>query len=83
MTIDPDEPAFPRTYSHDGHNGITIRAHFASLALQGLLSDTSTLASLKDIAPQGSEADFIAQAALNFADALITELNKKKEVTNE
>ena len=31
-----DEPAFPRSYSHDGHNGMWLRDYFAAQALVGI-----------------------------------------------
>lgn len=69
--------------------GLTIRQHFAALAMQGLISDPTE----SDITPayiteflnldasKGYNAAvhypmYVAKAAVSYADALITELNK-------
>lgn len=41
MTMDtqPDQPAFPRTYAADGHNGMLLRDYFAAQALAGLCAN--------------------------------------------
>lgn len=55
----------------DGNSGITIRQHFAALAMQGIVSNSCEDWSKPDIDPF-----YIARAAIKYADALITELNK-------
>jgi len=41
MSIDnqPDQPAFPRTYIADGHNGMTLRDYFAAQVMAGLCAN--------------------------------------------
>lgn len=41
MTIDSqlDQPAFPRTYTTDGHNGMLLRDYLAAQALAGLCAN--------------------------------------------
>ena len=74
--INPDAPAFPvppptlvspATVAFAGP-GITIRAYFAAMAMQGLLASGSN----------NDDAD-IARYAVVVADALILQLNKKPE----
>lgn len=41
MKIDPNEQAFPEQYPEDGwtvSRGLTIRAYFAAMAMQGMLT---------------------------------------------
>lgn len=52
----------------DSNGGLTKREHFAAMALQGLLANSNS---------QGGVDDY-ARGAVNFADALIEELNKPK-----
>ena len=79
--IDPNEPAFPAqakgsdgTPCHEMAYGITIRAHFAALALQGILSNIG----LVQVYQKGGHTDphAIASGAIAMADALIDRLNK-------
>jgi hypothetical protein len=35
IDADPEQPAFPRTYSSDGHNGMSLRDFFAAQAVAG------------------------------------------------
>lgn len=81
MKIDPNAPAFAAATCGDWQSGISIRAHFASLAMQGLagqmLNDPNALRALKD----GTMTNEMAVAGLARmsclrADALIAELNK-------
>ena len=67
------EPAMPIVAStgdpRDGvycANGLSIREHFAGLAMQGMLADPS----------RDQPTDQIAGLATKFADALIAELAK-------
>lgn len=71
-----NDGAFARTafYHPDGgishpQDGLTIREHFASMAMQGLLSNVETME---------WEIDCIAKDAVNAADALIKALNETK-----
>ncbi len=74
MNINPEQPAFP----HEGSGmpdtiGISIRAHFASMAMQsmvhiGCMTESGTFSRIPEV---------IAKYAVIQADALITELNKE------
>ncbi len=55
------EPAFPRSYSHDGHNGMSLRDWFAGQALVGAAQYQSCQPS-----PEG-----MAQRAYELADAML------------
>jgi|GEM_PF-3730619 len=70
--IDPNDPAFPvpppsltvnNDFGSDPANGITVRAYFAALAMQGLMASGK---------PAGYE---IAQMAIYAADTLISQIN--------
>lgn len=39
MDLQTDQPAFPRSYVADGHNGMLLRDWFASQALAGLCAN--------------------------------------------
>ena len=45
--IDPDAPAFPNAEGENPHGyiwpstGLTVRAHFAAMAMQGMLADST------------------------------------------
>ena len=60
--IYPDESDF----GSDTANGITVRAYFAAMAMQGLLAGGSN-----------SDDENIARYAVVVADALIVQLNMK------
>jgi hypothetical protein len=76
MSIDPNAPAFPwPDFRIDGKkaSGVTIRAHFAAMAMQGLLANQL----LEDLIDSGECVyGTIAKDAIKHADALIAELNK-------
>ena len=61
-----DEPAFPVPGRAD-RQGMTLREHYAGLAMQGMLADQSI----------DESAEECAAVAVLFADALIAELEKK------
>jgi hypothetical protein len=75
---DANEPAFPTVeYPNldtrtDRYPGLTKREYFAGLALQGILVSAASEIKHEDL-PRGA-----AIAALNLADALLTELAKEK-----
>lgn len=59
--------------SENGHQkGLTIRQHFAAMAMQGLLSNPNY-----GIHEEGA-FDCVSQDATRIADALINELNKNQ-----
>lgn len=69
MKIDPNAPAFPNSnqYSDSYIDGLTIRAHFAGMAMAAHAANPEqTLTS----------SDKIAAWSVEMADALIDELNK-------
>lgn len=55
----------------DINYGLTIREHFAAMAMQGMLSND-----WQGYAKREEECDAMARCAVNYADALIAELNK-------
>lgn len=64
----PPMPAFPRTYTADGHNGMTLRDYFAGQALSGITSATRA----GDGGSQSSNApSYIARQAYALADAML------------
>lgn len=74
MKIDPNSPAFPnRSYRDPAEDfvwpspGLTVRAHFAAMAMQGLMACAETA---------GKPEEF-AKWSVDHADALIAELNKE------
>lgn len=71
--IQPNEPVFP---IQDEYAGLTKREYFAALAMQGLLSNEAyhnPSERHKMITTSG-----LCQAAINYANAIIEELNKKQ-----
>lgn len=74
MTTKPNEPAFACVSNNFIQEGLTKREYFANSALQGLLSifDAQTLV------PNYDNTKYMVQLAVNAADQLIEELNKKK-----
>ena len=75
-SLDGHQPAFPgklikRPHEHDEDcffPGMTMREHFAGLALQGILSHPHTT--------NASSWDDIAEASVQAADALVRSLHK-------
>ena len=90
MTIDPNAPAFPHVADiiQQGENtflkksltsnGLTIRAHFAAMAMQGLAANHQFLLAVLQCSKvtNGKPETVLAQSAIEHADALIAELNK-------
>ena len=64
-----DKLAFPLPHQNHEHrhHGMTLREHYAGLAMQGMLADQSL----------DESAEECAKVAVLFADALITELEAK------
>ena len=64
-------PAFPQGYL-DGPevdpSGMSLRAWFAGMAMQGLITNPDTV----------SEVEIVAKFSIQYADALIAELEKEK-----
>ena len=54
-------------------NGITTRAHFAAMAMQGMVANHSLMTHRAEIYKQ------IATHAILYADALISQLNKEEK----
>lgn len=74
--ITGNEPAMPVVGRYADKNlleanGLTIRQHFAAMAMQGILASLDN-----DTAIVGS---FIADMSVRCADALIAELNKNEK----
>lgn len=66
----PYHCAYPADYRTHTDGGLTKREYFASLAMQALLSDSQ----LNGYTPQQ-----YAEGAVEYADALIKELNKQED----
>ena len=78
MKITGDEPINPSIedgWTRTDLRGLTIRQHFAAMAMQGLLSGRITGANIAH--------SIYADAAVKYTDALIIELNKKDEKGND
>lgn len=79
-----DLPAMPicydarmmAAYSKDDAMGLTKREMFAMTAMQGLLSGVHGDSSLYDAAPEWVRN--ISEASIEFADALLAELERTK-----
>ncbi|KQW30805.1 hypothetical protein ASE36_00430 [Rhizobium sp. Root274] len=72
-------PAFPiqnaqYTDAYGGHPGMTLRQHYAGLALQGILAGRFADTIPHDDINGGGDAAFFAK---QYADALIAELEKE------
>ena len=63
--------AFPCT--HSSWRGMTLRDYFAAKAMQGLLSDTTTMGNIsKDAKTLGvCSVKYVVSAAYDFADAML------------
>jgi hypothetical protein len=90
MKIDPDAPAFPwedinhrtgqhRTGQPSASAGLSIRAHFASLAMQRMAGNPAIIGPnpMCGVAYVNGSPETLAQMAIQQADALIAELNKE------
>jgi hypothetical protein len=73
MKLDPNSPTFPvpNDANVNGQPGLPLRAHFAGLAMQGMLANPGTL----DVGVEQLLVHVPANS-VRMADALITELNK-------
>lgn len=79
--IKGDEPAFASKASSSngttfGSKGLTIRQHFAAMAMSGMLSNATLIDILNKQVPLKEHHTFLAEASVEQADALIAELNK-------
>lgn len=78
--IDPNKPAFPVNGQerHPLVTGLTIRAHFAAMAMQGILAGDTHEGDFLDPdykRTDGNNADVVAVRSVKWADALIAALN--------
>lgn len=80
--ITGNEPAMPiqiPVFDKDGnmvtanHTGLTIHQHFAAMAMQGLLSNST--GDIQKVITE-NDAKLYAEDAVRITDALIAELNK-------
>ena len=84
--IDDGGPAFPRTYGiapngvmdHWQQDGMSLRDHFAGLAMQAFASDPQMAIGVREAAEQAgiSAPDMMARTAYGLADAMIAERNR-------
>jgi hypothetical protein len=75
MKTNPNAPARPGAEFYDekqigSYEGLTIRQHFASMAMQGLLAND-------EIVPNVEGYEYCALISVKVADALIDALNKE------
>ncbi len=63
-------PTDPRALVRSHSNGLTLRAHFAGLAMQGLCVEAGTMTI------EGISCSSLASWSVKMADALIAELAK-------
>lgn len=75
MSTDPKEPAFPRNYISDGHNGMTKREYFAAVALQGLCAHTGSYGI-------GNGPADLSKRAYEIADAMLESGKDGPDVPN-
>ena len=81
--ITGNEPAYPITnaLTADGFEkarGLTIRQHFAAMAMQGIVQSFELDFESTDI--KGGFYSTVAEQSVKMADALLNELNKKGEL---
>lgn len=81
-----NDPAFPQFDGHHSHmegphslvGGLSKREYFAGLAMQGLLSGTQINESDLEYTKRATNGEAAAFIAIQWADALIAELEKTK-----
>lgn len=80
MKIDRNSPAFPTIENTEYRSvpGMTVREHFAALAMQGIRSDKDMTQWAHQNSPDvsWSREHSVAYISVMQADALIDELNK-------
>ena len=64
-----DNAVFPIVIDETYGQGLTKREYFTAMAMQGILANPEITKNYKDLN--------IEEAAIKFADALLTELNKE------
>ena len=81
--IDDGGAAFPRTGHTDGitsteHEGMSLRDHFAGLAMQAFASDPQMAIGIREAAEQAgiSAPEMMARTAYGLANAMIAERNR-------
>lgn len=77
-----DKPINARSaseYELNPPEGMTLREHYAGLAMQALIGDADSKANISRLSRERNiDADVgLAKAAIEFADALIAELEKR------
>ncbi len=75
-----DEPAFPTMSNGYIQGGLSKKELFAAMAMQGFASDMQFRSIFKnEVKDNGLLHECIAGLAVDYADALIVELEKKNE----
>lgn len=76
-----NKPAFPiiDADGQEAHHGLTKREYIATKAMQGILSSMTSKAKAQSIIDMARESDlsaaeYVAEMALEYANALFTEL---------
>jgi hypothetical protein len=71
-------------YSVGGYMGLTIRQHFAAMAMQGLLANPDEVkreyyqSKIPELSNCKTPAEFLCKSSVMMADALINALNEPK-----
>ena len=76
-----NEAAYPRVEAlYGASHGLTIREHFAAMAMQGLLANPDEVTDSNGFLPETFEGTTreLARRSVAFADALIAELERSK-----
>lgn len=73
MKTEPNNLVYPASNQFHTDSGITIRQHFAGLAMQGLLAADAKYGG------KTNNYKMLAEDALCHADALIAELNRTQD----
>lgn len=89
MKIDPTDAAFPAVSKRQvkdvieetNHRGLTIREHFAAMAMEGMLANPERTREAEQVANEFDvkPPEAIARLATRCADALIEALNAEKK----
>ena len=74
-----NEPAYPQEYGPYTVKGLTIREHFAGLAMQGWMASFGGDPDEMRVELFLSDHAHVAKEAVKFADALIAELAKEQK----
>jgi len=75
--MNTNDPAFPNLAPYPTHPGLTIRAHFAGLAMQAMIAKSPYIEGNPD---WEFDMQAVADSSVAYADALILELTKTIQI---